>query len=133
MKLRIKGNTLRLRVSRSELARLLRGDRVEDAIQFTAAPESRLTYGLHAAEQSQPVAIVWKPQSVTVLLSEEQMKTWASETEVGVYKAIDLGGAGSLTVAIEKDFACLDGSDEENADSFVNPRTVCDVGTRRDG
>lgn len=125
MKLRIKGNTLRLRVSRSEVARLQQGDRVDDAIQFTAAPESRLSYRLQAARQSKPVVIEWKPQSVTVLLSEERMKLWALETEVGVYETIDLGSAGSLAVAIEKDFACLDGSDEENVDSFVNPRTAC--------
>lgn len=125
LKLRIKGNTLRLRVSRSEAAKLVAGERVEDAIQFTAAPESRLSFGLQGGPQSKPVAIEWKTQSVRVLISEEKMKTWALETEVGIYETIDLGAAGSLAVAIEKDFACLDGSDEENADSFVNPKAAC--------
>jgi hypothetical protein len=126
LKLRIKGNTLRLRVSRSEVAKLLAGDRVEDAVQFTSVLESRLSYGLEVTRQSKPVAIVWKPQSVTVLISQEQMKKWAIETEVGVYETVDLGSAGSLTVAIEKDFACLNGSDEENADSFANPKAECE-------
>lgn len=126
MKVRIKGNTLRLRVSRSELAKLLRGERVEDSIQFTAAPESRLSYGLQAAQQSQPVAIEWKPQSMIVSIAQERVKQWCAEGEVGVYATIDLGTAGSLAVAIEKDFACLDGSDEENADSFANPKAACE-------
>ncbi len=125
MKLRIKGNTLRLRVSRSELTSLLNGNRVEDAIQFTAAPESRLTYGLQVAPQVKPVEIEWKPQSVTVSISEEQMKSWAMEAEVGIYEAVDLGPAGALAVMIEKDFACLEGTEEENADSFANPNAAC--------
>jgi hypothetical protein len=125
MKLRIKGNTLRIRVSRSELAKLLGGERVEDAIQFTSAPESRLTYSLQAAPQSKAIAIEWKPQWVTVSISKERMNKWALESEVGIYEAIHLGPAGSLAVTIEKDFACLDGSDGENADSFDNPRAAC--------
>ena len=38
MKLRIKGNSLRLRISRSEVARLLEGDCLEETIHF--APEA---------------------------------------------------------------------------------------------
>ncbi len=126
MKLRIKGNTLRLRVSRSELTSLQHGNRVEDAIQFSAAPESRWSYGLQVASQSKPIEIEWKPQSLTVSISEERMKSWATETEIGIYEAVDLGPAGSLAVVIEKDFACLDRSDEDSSDSFANPRTACE-------
>lgn len=125
MKLRIKGNALRLRVTRSELARLLRGERVEETIQFSAAPESRLTYGLQSARQSKPIEIVWKPQRVTVLLAEDRMRLWGSESEVGVYEAVETGPGSSLAVTIEKDFACLDRDDEENADSFTNPKATC--------
>ena len=34
---------------------------------------------------------------------------------------LDMGSAGSLEVVVEKDFACLDRSDEDNSDSFANP------------
>lgn len=125
MKLRLKGNAIRFRVSRSESERLLRGDRVEDAIQFSAAPESRLAYGLQALPQSKTIDVQWAPHRVTVLLSEERIKLWSKETEVGIYESVDLGAAGSLVVSIEKDFACLDRNDEDNADSFANPRASC--------
>jgi hypothetical protein len=127
MKLRIKGNSLRLRVSRSELARFRHGERVEETIHFSAAPNAHLTYALQSASQSVPVRVQYEPQNVTIFVSEEQAGLWEKETEVGVYTSIDLGEAGSLEVIIEKDFACLDRRDEENADSFANPHAgaVC--------
>ena len=62
MKLRIKGNSLRLRVSRSELARFLEGERVEETIHFTRAPEASLTYALESAAQVVPMRVQYEPQ-----------------------------------------------------------------------
>ena len=124
MKLRIKGNSLRLRVSRSELARFLNGERVEETIYFTRAPEASLTYALESAVQGAQVRVQYGSQIVRVILSEDQARTWGAESEVGVYSTLDIGAAGSLEVIVEKDFACLDGSDEENSDCFANPQTA---------
>jgi hypothetical protein len=124
MKLRIKGNSLRLRVSRSELARFLDGERVEETIQFARAPEASLTYALKSAVQVAPVRVHHKPQLVEIILSEDLAGIWGTEGEVGVYSTLDIGAAGSLEVIVEKDFACLDRSDEENIDSFANPQTA---------
>ena len=64
MKLRVKGNSLRLRVSRSELARFLDGERVEETIHFTRSPEASLTYALESAVQSAPVRVQYESQIV---------------------------------------------------------------------
>jgi hypothetical protein len=121
MKLRIKGDSLRFRVSRSELEKLLGGKRIEDTIHFTAAPDARLTYALESTQQSDSLRIQYEPQSVTVFLSEEQAKSWGKEGEVGIYTSVEIGEAGSLEVIVEKDFACLDRGGEENVDAFANP------------
>jgi hypothetical protein len=127
MKLRIKGDSIRLRVSRSEVASLLNRERVEDTVHFSAAADSHLTYGLQFASQAEPIRIKWERQSVTVLLSDEQMTPWAMDTAVGIYGAADLGPTRWLDVTVEKDFACLDRNDEDNFDTFANPNveTVC--------
>ena len=124
MKLRIKGNSLRLRVTRSELARFLDGERVEETIHFTQAPEARLTYALETAVQPEPIRVQYGSRIVKVILSEDQARVWRAECEVGVYSALDIGAAGSLEVIVEKDFACLDRSDEENSDAFANPQAA---------
>jgi hypothetical protein len=121
MKLRIKGNSLRLRISRSELARFQAGGRIEETIHFTAAPEATLTYALESALKSSPVTVRYGSGEVTVILSEDRARIWEGQSEVGVYTTLDMGLAGSLEVAVEKDFACLDRSDEDNSDTFANP------------
>ena len=46
MKLRIKGDSLRLRVSRSEVARLFAGDCLEETIHFAPEAGATFTYAL---------------------------------------------------------------------------------------
>jgi hypothetical protein len=121
MKLRIKGNSIRLRVSRSELARLQAGGRIEETIHFTAAPGATLTYALESAIKASPVTVRYESREVTVILSEERARIWAAQSEVGVYTTLDMGSAGSLEVVVEKDFACIDRSNEDNSDTFANP------------
>ena len=123
MKLRIKGNSLRLRVSRSELARFQAGQRIEETIHFTAAPDATLTYALESASKAPPVTVRYGSREVTVILSKDRARIWSDQSEVGVYTTLDMGPARSLEVAVEKDFACLDRSDEDNGDTFANPLT----------
>ena len=121
MKLRIKGNSLRLRVSRSELALFQAGGRIEETIHFTAAPEANLTYALESALQASPVTVRYGSREVTVILSRDRARIWEAPSEVGVYTTLDMGPAGSLEVVVEKDFACIDRSDEDQSDTFANP------------
>jgi hypothetical protein len=123
MKLRIKGNSIRLRVSRSELARFEAGERIEETIHFTADPGATLTYALESASRPAPVTIRYESREVVIILSKDRARIWTSQNEVGVYTTLDIGAAGSLEVAVEKDFACLDRTDEDNSDTFANPLT----------
>jgi hypothetical protein len=127
MKMRINGNSLRLRVSRSEVTRLLKQDRLEETIHF--APEAGATL-IYALEQSPAVdapTTRYSHNAVTVLIPADQARVWCTTDQVGIEKDIDLGRFGTLTLLIEKDFACLDRSDEENEDTFANPSasTLC--------
>ena len=121
MKLRIKGNSIRLRVSRSELERFLSGNRIEETVHFAPETDARLIYALESARQAVPVVVRYQPQAVTVVLSEDQARIWSGENEIGVYTSVEIGAAGALEVFVEKDFACLDRSDEDNSDTFANP------------
>lgn len=121
LKLRIQGESMRVRVSRSELAKLLAGERVEQTIHFAAEAEASLTYALASVRQNTPVRVAYEPGLLTVFLSEEQTRVWGREDEVGIYTSTATGNGRTLEIIIEKDFACLDRSAEDNADTFVNP------------
>jgi hypothetical protein len=60
---------------------------------------------------------------VAVLIPADQANTWIVTDQIGIAAEIKLGERGSLALLIEKDFACLDRSDEENEDTFVNPNS----------
>ena len=64
----------------------------------------------------------YNSQEITVLLSEGHIQEWSDANQVGVYTSVDIGPEGPLDLIVEKDFACLDRSDEENQDTFANPR-----------
>jgi len=127
MKLRIKGNSLRLRVSRSEVASLLKRDRLEETIHFAPQPNAKLTYALEQTSSISAPTIRYTQNNVTVLIPADQANTWCVSDQVGIVESLSVGSFGSLDVLIEKDFACLDQSDEDNEDTFANPNadTTC--------
>jgi hypothetical protein len=127
MKLRIKGNSLRLRVSRSEFTRFLSPSRIEETIHFGPGPEAKLTYALQSTPLDTGTTVRYSPQELTVVISKDLARRWSEAGEVGIYTAVDIGADGLLEVIIEKDFACIDRADEDNNDTFVNPNAgaVC--------
>jgi hypothetical protein len=127
MKLRIQGNSLRLRVSRSEVARILREERVEETIHFSPHPNAVLTYALEQERSVSAPTVRYAEREITVLVPTTLANTWCSTDLVGIAESVSLGSIGSLDLLIEKDFACLDRSDEENQDTFANPHAgaVC--------
>jgi hypothetical protein len=99
---------------RSEVARILAGERVEESVRLTPGPEGTLQYSLSIGSSVAGNASVhYTAGSITVLLSDQ----------VGIYTTIDTGPTTSLELSIEKDFACLDRDEQENQDTFENPHT----------
>jgi hypothetical protein len=120
MKLRIKGNSLRLRVTPSEVKQLLHDGAIREQVQLTPDPKDRLAYTVISCS-SGPTTVAYQPGNITVLVTDAQLKNWAESEDIGVYANIALGNDLVLSVAIEKDLACLDRSDAENEDTFPNP------------
>jgi hypothetical protein len=121
MKLRIKGNALRLRVSRSELERFTSGERIVETIRFGPEPEARLTYALVWDEEIDKTTVKYISRTLTVQIPFASACNWGSSDLVGLSARIDLGSSEILDVLVEKDFACLDQSDTESEDTFPNP------------
>jgi hypothetical protein len=127
MKLRIKGNSMRFRIARSEVERLLAGDCLEETIYFAPETTAKFTYGLQRAASVSAPAVQYTESRVLVLIPVDQANRWGVTDQVGIAANIGLGDLGSLALLIEKDFACLDRSADENHDTFANPNagTAC--------
>jgi len=124
--LRIKGNSLRLRITQTELAKLVESGSIEDTIHFASAPDARLTYVLQVAAGGPDIGVEYLPQRVAVVLSTEAAAHWATTEAVGIYGSSSTS-AGPLDLRVEKDFACLDGDEPIDEDAFPNPHagSVC--------
>ena len=115
MKLRLQGNSVRLRLTRSEVGRLRDTGLVEESVDFGGG--ERLVYRLQSRPEPDPVRAGFSQDMVTVSLSAEVAQAWAASDEVGVYAQ-----SGALAISIEKDFRCLTRPlDEQERDAYPHP------------
>lgn len=121
MKLRIQGNSLRLRISKSELAKFVETGRLQETVYFGPEQGSELTYILARDGNRPGLDVEASAGQVKVIVPANTARAWAESERVGIEGHVDLGARGKLSILIEKDFACIDRSDEENADTFPNP------------
>jgi hypothetical protein len=121
VKLRLQFNSVRFRLKRGEVEQLARTGRVEEKILVGSGDDETFDYVLEStAAVSSPRATVTARGIIVQVPSGEVMK-WASTDQVGIEGRQPADNETSLQILIEKDFACIDGNDEENADTFPNP------------
>ncbi|REJ77560.1 MAG: hypothetical protein DWQ47_14395 [Acidobacteria bacterium] len=116
MKLRIRGNSIRFRLLKSEVAELAEKGSVSESTDFG---DSRLTYSI---VQGSGTSAGFANGAVTVTVSEEEIRAWADDdSKIGIE-----ADSEGLKILIEKDFACPTRKDDpDNLDAFANPEAVC--------
>ncbi len=137
MKLRVRGNSIRLRLSQDEVQKVGRGESVEELTGFPGG--SKLRYALIPTNNENPRAFCLE-NSVIVEIPNQMAETWASSKVVEIKFELPLNSTGDsyiestgefgrdsseqLFVLIEKDFQCLKTRTNENEDEsglFPNP------------
>ncbi len=120
MKLRIRGNSLRLRVSRTELLQIAEQGSAEDSIRFGPATEWR--YGIEV-KPSGDVAAQFAANSLRVVLPKTRVDQWLDDREVAIEGQQPIGNGETLRILVEKDYTCLaPRTGEDDADLFANPQ-----------
>ena len=115
MKLRIRENTLRLRLTQTEVAELVRSGKVENRTQLVRDAARGLVFRLQLTPFRLAPGVEFDGHQITVSLPEAEARSWARENKVGIYGEEPWG----LKVSVEKDFQCLDHRPNENdADAF---------------
>lgn len=119
----MKNNSIRLRLTQSELARFAETGRVEEAIEFGFEPHERFVYALETDEEANEPAAKIETSRITVILPKRQADEWTSTAQVGIESEQVIGGGEKiLRLLIEKDFACLEPrAGEDDADTFPHP------------
>lgn len=120
MKLRIQGDSLRLRLTRPEVNQLASNGRVESVMHL--APGQALRYVLRVAEVEDLQAVL-DATTLAVILPASWVEGWPEDDRVGFEGPQDAGNGRTLSLLIEKDFQCLHRETEE-PDAFPNPLAV---------
>ncbi len=119
MKIRIKGDSLRLRLNQSDLRKLETDANCQDSIRFSRSQS--LTYTLQVAEVRTVVA-TFLDDEVIVKIPHDIAKDWISTEQVGISALQEIDRQAELSILIEKDFNCLIPREAgEDEDTFPNP------------
>ena len=99
-------NSVRLRLTRSEVARAGAGEVVEGRCAFSPDAAHTLRYQLVPSPDAQQLEARFAEGLITVVAATELVEQWAhSDTEVGMSRGNDADGA-RVAILVEKDFSC---------------------------
>lgn len=115
MKLRIRGNSVRFRLTQSEVAEFSEKGLIENKTDFG---ETVFIYALKSSDQLENLQATFKNGCIEIVVPKAVSENWINSQEVGIS-----GEFEKLKILIEKDFACLtvrEGEDE--SDNFPHPK-----------
>lgn len=114
MKIRIKGNSIRLRLSKSEVSLLGDQKEIYDSCQFG---NTVFSYGVSISEHGEFSAQL-EGTKATVFLPEGEIANWDKNDKISITKTLPDG----LIILVEKDFKCLiNRAHEQEDDMYENP------------
>jgi Family of unknown function (DUF7009) len=123
MKLRIRDNSIRLRLTRGEVDLLAADGRVAARTEF--ADGRAFGYVLESSPASVSPGATFSDRVITVRLPESTVKEWAVSEQVSISGEQLLGDGDSLAILVEKDFRCLVPRDgEDDADMYEHPQAA---------
>ncbi len=122
MKLRIKGNSIRLRLLRSEVERLAASGVVTEDVRFGTGTDQALKYSIAASDGVEEVTAQFSDNQILIMLPESVAIDWTTTDRVGIEASQEISEGCDLTILIEKDFECTGRSeDPDRHDAYPNP------------
>lgn len=119
MKIRIKGNTIRYRLTKSEVQTFCDTGYFSEQTEFTAAIFS---YELKAKKGISGLEADYKNNIITVYFPDADKNNWAVNSIVGFDNTYKTAAGKELFLLVEKDFVCMDETIEDQSDNYPNPK-----------
>ncbi len=122
MKLRVRDNSIRLCLTRSEVELLRTAGLVRGRVTF--AGSNNFDYVLESSPATVKPEAHISNNALTVRIPEADILSWAGSDEVSISASQNLDDGDQLSILVEKDFACMaprEGEDESNM--YPHPMT----------
>jgi hypothetical protein len=122
MKLRLSKNSIRLRLTQTEIRRFQDDGAVEESVTFGTEPSTALLYRLVNDASVATISSAFEGNRISVRVPRAAALEWAVTSQVGIEESQVLENGESLRILIEKDFACLEPRENgQDDDAFPNP------------
>jgi hypothetical protein len=112
MKLRIKNNGIRYRLTKTDVANLAKYGVIKETVNFG---DTELVYVLQGNDDNE-LSADFKNNIMTMFIPKIMIAQLAGTDQVGFENA-----HGEVQLLIEKDFTCLDNVAEDQSDNYPNP------------
>lgn len=122
MKLRIKGNSIRIRLTKKEVASIASKGYLEEHTHFG---HTVFTYALSKVDDLEELSASFVDNTITMLVPEKLVADWPNNDVVGFEARMSLADGDYLNLLLEKDFVCLDHTTEDQSDNYPNPNQTC--------
>lgn len=119
MKIRIRANTVRIRLTKSEVDQLCTAGAV---MENTVFAETEFGYGVRMSAEYNRLYASFKENHITFYLPKAVGVDWHTNDEVGFSNEMELPGGQRLSLLLEKDFTCLTPRGEDETDNYINPK-----------
>lgn len=118
MKIRIKGNSVRFRLTKIEVSTFCKTGYFEECTQF---PHGKLTYAVKAKSDIENLEASFEENMITLFVPKKESLGWDENDRVGFQNDSFSDESSSLSLLLEKDFTCLDNTIEDQSDNYPNP------------
>ncbi len=123
MKIRIKGNSIRYRLTQTEIANFGKKGSLEEKTEF--ANGGAFYYSLQKKEGITSLEAFFSGNRISIFVPEEIAIKWTTTDVVGFDTKMNIGEGKELFLLIEKDFVCIDHTFEDQSDNYPNPNKAC--------
>lgn len=123
MKIRIKGNSIRLRLTKTDVQDLKQQGFVEETTSI--GTQEVFKYALKVDAEKPQLSASFNDNKITVYLSEKEAATITDTQEITVKGSQKNGEENELFLLVEKDLECLDSTSEDQSDMYENTKISC--------
>ena len=120
MKIRIRGNSVRFRLTRNEVEHLCREKSIEERTNF---PNLDFIYEVKVSA-TKHLDIHFANNKISLQISEALLENWDTNNSVGFSHSVASSNGETIDLLLEKDFTCLEDRGEDESNNYPNPKTL---------
>lgn len=122
MKIRIKGSSIRIRLSKTEVTKMVQEGSLQETTLF---PSSIFSYALIRTQTGDKLSATFQDGRITMFVPSSLIQHWDTNSVISIESKVELNAKENLHLLLEKDFQCLDEVIEDQSDNYTNPNKTC--------